>query len=111
MTDTTTEQATTVRRRIAVLTADALAPSMAGPAIRARHIAEALSAEHEVRLATTGPCSLADGRFSIAHVDAEGLVVDEAEGLVLIQGDEPQGELAHLHGHLVDICPSPAPAT
>ena len=72
MTDTTTEQATTVRRRIAVLTADALAPSMAGPAIRARHIAEALSAEHEVRLATTGPCSLADERFSIAHVDAEG---------------------------------------
>ena len=84
MTDTTTEQATTVRRRIAVLTADALAPSMAGPAIRARHIAEALSAEHEVRLATTDPCSLADERFSIAHVDAEGVDAIEAWADVII---------------------------
>ena len=84
MTDTTTEQATTVRRRIAVLTADALAPSMAGPAIRARHIAEALSAEHEVRLATTGPCSLTDERFSIAHVDAEGVDAIEAWADVII---------------------------
>ena len=84
MMDTTTEQTTAVRRRIAVLTADALAPSMAGPAIRARHIAEALSAEHEVRLATTGPCSLTDERFSIAHVDAEGVDAIEAWADVII---------------------------
>ena len=84
MTDTTTEQATAVRRRIAVLTADALAPSMAGPAIRAWHIAEALSAEHEVRLATTGPCSLTDERFSIAHIDAEGVNAIEAWADVII---------------------------
>ena len=39
------------------------------------------------------------------RVADEDLVIDEAEGLVLIQGDEPQGEFAHLHGHLIDIHP------
>ena len=74
-----------------MLTADALAPSMAGPAIRARHIAEALSAEHEVRLVTTGPCSLTDERFSIVHVDAEGVNAIEAWAEVIIF----QGFLMH----------------
>ena len=91
MTDTTTAKGTAIRRRVAVLTADALAPSMAGPAIRARHIAEALSAEHEVRLVTTGPCSLTDERFSIVHVDAEGVNAIEAWAEVIIF----QGFLMH----------------
>ena len=39
------------------------------------------------------------------RVADEDLVINEAEGFVLIQGDEPEGELAHLHGHLVDVHP------
>ncbi|ASO22519.1 glycosyltransferase [Actinoalloteichus hoggarensis] len=37
-------------RRVLILTGDAVAEKMAGPAIRAWHMAEALSMEHEVRL-------------------------------------------------------------
>ncbi|AOS65464.1 glycosyltransferase [Actinoalloteichus hymeniacidonis] len=37
-------------RRVLILTGDAIAERMAGPAIRAWHMAEALSMEHEVRL-------------------------------------------------------------
>lgn len=40
----------TSRRRILVVTGDPIGAKMAGPAIRAWHIAELLSAEHEVRL-------------------------------------------------------------
>ena len=36
--------------RVLVITGDPIGPKMAGPAIRAWHMAEALSAEHEVRL-------------------------------------------------------------
>jgi glycosyltransferase involved in cell wall biosynthesis len=37
---------------------------MAGPAIRAWHVAAALSREHDVRLASTTSCSLSDDRFT-----------------------------------------------
>ena len=30
-------------------------------------------------------------------------VVEEGEGPVALQGDEPEGELGHLHGHRVDV--------
>ena len=46
---------------------------MAGPAIRAWHIATALAAEHQVVLATTGECTLEDDRFRACHVDEQGL--------------------------------------
>lgn len=42
-------------RKIAVLTGDAITARMAGPAIRAWHMAEALSGEHEVRLVSVNP--------------------------------------------------------
>ena len=41
------------RRRVVVATVDTLTKQMAGPAIRAWHIAEALSKEHDVELVTT----------------------------------------------------------
>lgn len=60
-----------MRRRIVVVTPDVLGERMAGPAIRAWHIASALSSEHDVRLVTTRECTLAgDGRFPVQHVDA-----------------------------------------
>ena len=56
----------TARTRIVVITGDPLAAKMAGPAIRAFHIAEALSGEHEVRLVSTSTCSIEDTRFGCA---------------------------------------------
>lgn len=55
--------------RIVVATSDVLGERMAGPAIRAWHMAEALSAEHEVTLATTVECTrVGDGRFGVRRV-------------------------------------------
>ncbi len=47
------------RRRVLVLTADVLGPAMAGPAIRAVKIAQALAAEHDVTLASSNAADLA----------------------------------------------------
>ena len=60
--------------KVVVGTCDALAPKMAGPAIRAWQIAAALSLEHEVRLVSTTIADLSDPRFSIEAVDDPGLV-------------------------------------
>lgn len=46
-------------RRIVVITEDVLAPRMAGPAIRALHIAEVLSEQHVVTLISTSGCDYA----------------------------------------------------
>ncbi|SOD70601.1 hypothetical protein SAMN05892883_0282 [Jatrophihabitans sp. GAS493] len=46
------------RRRVAIVTADTLADRMAGPAIRALHIAEELSHENDVKLVSTTRCDL-----------------------------------------------------
>jgi glycosyltransferase involved in cell wall biosynthesis len=59
--------------KVVVGTCDALAPKMAGPAIRAWQIAAALSSEHEVRLVSTTIADLSDPRFSIEAVDDAGL--------------------------------------
>ena len=42
-------------RKVLVITGDAIAERMAGPAIRAWHVADVLAAEHQVRLVTTNP--------------------------------------------------------
>ncbi len=52
-----------LRRRIVVSTSNTLAERMAGPAIRAWHVAEALSAHHEVKLVTTAACELSHPSF------------------------------------------------
>ncbi|MEV6441666.1 glycosyltransferase [Amycolatopsis sp. NPDC051716] len=49
------EKAFGQRRKILVITGDALTERMAGPAIRAWNIALALAAEHDVHLVTTNP--------------------------------------------------------
>ncbi|MCP2255867.1 Glycosyltransferase, GT2 family [Prauserella aidingensis] len=49
------ERAFGTRRKVLVLTGDAITERMAGPAIRAWNIAEVLSGEHDVRLVTVNP--------------------------------------------------------
>jgi GT2 family glycosyltransferase len=75
------------RRRILVLTADTLAPQMAGPAIRAFNIANELAGEHEVKLISTTACSIEHPRFSCAHKTTDRLHgdVDWAD-IVIFQG-------------------------
>ncbi|MCW2740960.1 MAG: glycosyltransferase [Blastococcus sp.] len=58
-----------VRRRILVITADTLAPSMAGPAIRAYNIALELAQEHDVRLVSTTACTLDSSAVPTAYVN------------------------------------------
>ncbi len=53
-------------RRVLVITDDVLTTKMAGPAIRAWHIAEALAAEHDVVLATTSAlCDVTSQDFMV----------------------------------------------
>jgi glycosyltransferase involved in cell wall biosynthesis len=67
----------TGRRRIAVVTHDALTPKMAGPAIRAWQLAGALAAEHEVRLVSTSVATVTHPSFAVSFADDDAL-----EGLV-----------------------------
>jgi GT2 family glycosyltransferase/glycosyltransferase involved in cell wall biosynthesis len=60
------EDALTARRRVLVVTADALSERMAGPAIRAWNIARVLHAEHDVRLVSTSAAtSVKDPPFPV----------------------------------------------
>lgn len=56
----------TDRRRVLVITGDPVGPRMAGPAIRAWHIAEELAAEHEVRLVSLTSVAEMDAPFELA---------------------------------------------
>lgn len=75
------------RRRILVITADTLREQMAGPAIRAYHIAEELAAEHDVRLVSTSACTIRATGFDCRHVKSPALhpLVEWAE-IVIFQG-------------------------
>lgn len=67
------------RHKILVITDDALAVDMAGPAIRAWQIATALSADHEVRLASTTRTELSSPHFAVCEGNVDmvpGLVAD-----------------------------------
>ncbi len=58
------------RRRVVVMTDDVLTPKMAGPAIRAWHIAQALAVKCEVVLATTSAlCDLWSPQFAVEAAD------------------------------------------
>jgi glycosyltransferase involved in cell wall biosynthesis len=75
------------RFRIAVVTPDVLAPSMAGPAIRAVRIAEALAGEHEVELLSTERCELSRADLQCAHVSPAGLAgLADRFDVVVVQG-------------------------
>ncbi|MGB8996766.1 MAG: glycosyltransferase, partial [Pseudonocardiaceae bacterium] len=76
------------RRRILIITADAVSQRMAGPAIRAWNMAEVLSGEHDVRLISLNPHSLpAPAEFDVRQVAPRsmGPELDWAQ-LVVLQG-------------------------
>jgi hypothetical protein len=75
------------RRRVAVLTADTLSPQMAGPAIRAFHIADELAKEHDVMLVSTTTCTLDNPNFECVHAtDAELRRIVAWSDIVVFQG-------------------------
>ena len=75
------------RHRILIVNDDRIGPRMAGPPIRAYHIAEQLAAEHDVRLVSTRGCDLRSWRFDCRYVPYERLrpEVDWAD-VVVFQG-------------------------
>lgn len=82
------------RHRIAIVTPDVLQPQMAGPAIRAWQMAQALSREHDVQLATTVNCELTHPEFPVRHVGDGELHELEAWCDVLV-----------FQGHVMDAHP------
>jgi GT2 family glycosyltransferase/glycosyltransferase involved in cell wall biosynthesis len=73
-------------RRIAVLTNEPLTDRMAGPAIRAWAIADQLSLEHDVELATLGSCSVEHPRVTCRSVIPDDVRAIEAWADVLVLG-------------------------
>jgi glycosyltransferase involved in cell wall biosynthesis len=84
--------------KIAVATPDTLTARMAGPAIRAWQIANALAAEHEVQLVTTTIADLPGSPFPVRAVDDEGLAELERWCDVLVF----QGWLVHKRPFLLE---------
>jgi glycosyltransferase involved in cell wall biosynthesis len=71
-----------------VVTGEVLAPRLAGPAIRAREFARALSRDHAVTLATTASCDLLDDDVECRHADGDGLgALGRTADIVIVQGD------------------------
>jgi len=78
--------------RIAVVTADVLAVKMAGPAIRAWHIAQALAADHDVELVSTSArgCDVSSSSFTVRSVTRDELELVEAwADVIVVQGYVP----------------------
>lgn len=75
-------------RRIAVVTNDTIARTMAGPAIRAVQLAGALAdAGHDVRLASTTGAAIDDLRFRVERVDDESILsLSEWSDILVFQG-------------------------
>lgn len=61
------------RRRIVIVTGEPLGAKMAGPAIRAWEIARALSAEHDVELASLGACTVEGDGFRTSAIGPRDL--------------------------------------
>lgn len=92
------------RQNILIITDDTLGPRMAGPAIRAWNIAEVLSAEHDVRLASTRRADASSPHFAVC--DGSGpMLPGLAEGMdiIVLQGFTLRAHpwLADLDAHLV----------
>ncbi len=64
------------RRRVLVVCFDPLGATMAGPAIRAWHLAEELSVHHDVTLASTVAAGRTHPNFAVEHLD--GLDLERA---------------------------------
>jgi glycosyltransferase involved in cell wall biosynthesis len=73
--------------RVAVVTPDVLSDRMAGPAIRAFHIAEELSANHDVTLISTARCTISNTAFSCRAASWRRLraAIGDAQ-IVVLQG-------------------------
>jgi GT2 family glycosyltransferase len=72
------------RGRILIATGDVLDSKMAGPAIRAWHMATTLAREHDVQLVSTQECSLSHPDFPVRAVDERDLMALEAWCDVLV---------------------------
>ena len=81
------------QRNVLVVTADSLAPRMAGPAIRAFEMAKALSAVAHVKLASTVHASLTHPDFEIFDASVIGLRESERWADVIVF----QGHLLSTH--------------
>ncbi|WP_043721932.1 glycosyltransferase [Kutzneria sp. 744] len=95
-------------RRVLVITGDALSEQMAGPAIRAWHMAETLAGEHDVRLVSTNKrCDPPAAPFPVAQSTVRGLLdhVDWADVIVL-QGHvlEMVQSLKHPRSPKIVVC-------
>ena len=64
---------TSTGRRIVVATSEPVTARMAGPAIRAWHMADVLSVEHEVVLVSTEPCDRSHPRCDVRTVTSADL--------------------------------------
>ena len=88
------EEAFGGRRKVLVLTGDAISDRMAGPAIRAWNMADVLAAEHEVRLVTVNPlCAPPEAPFGVhrarrreltPHVEWADVVILQGHALELV---------------------------
>ncbi|WP_035284496.1 glycosyltransferase [Actinokineospora spheciospongiae] len=88
------EDAFGARRRVLVITGDAISERMAGPAIRAWNMADVLGAEHEVRLVTVNPlCVPPPAPFPVLksrprdlgdHVDWADVVILQGHALEMV---------------------------
>ena len=95
-------------RNIAVLTGDSVAERMAGPAIRAWHMAEVLSGEHRVRLVSANPhvdppesdfpVVAAKPRELAAHVEWADIVVLQGHVLEMVPA------LKHVDSTKIVVC-------
>jgi GT2 family glycosyltransferase/glycosyltransferase involved in cell wall biosynthesis len=77
------------RQRVLVLTPDTLSARLAGPGIRALHIAGALAAEHEVVLATTAGGDLQRPDFEVRTVSTQPAMaeLERWADVIVFQGD------------------------
>jgi glycosyltransferase involved in cell wall biosynthesis len=84
--------------RVVVATCDPITARMAGPAIRAWHMAEVLAAEHDVQLVTTEACERSHPRFPVRRVGSDDLRELERWMDVLVF----QGGLLRIHPFLLE---------
>lgn len=96
------------RRKVLVITGDALTERMAGPAIRAWNISRTLSAEHDVRLVTVNPsCEPPPAEFAVSAARRKDLGEPIAwADVVILQGHvlEMAPALKQQYAHKIVVC-------